>query len=217
MVGMVDTSSRCSCSSVWSGRIGAPSPPMNNDHMSCSGRVRSIGGTMAPPIDQTSFNDDVDVAPPAARPGRATRVPRLGTFCSTGGRSDQLSHGGVVGRRGIEPPVSERRLDYRQLHPMARPTRAGLYTKWPRRRCSAVVNMRMAELVIRRVRGRLARCRTPGHGCWRPRRHRWLEPKEHQHDGCASERSERRERRLPVSGGSAGIGGLPAGRRSTIE
>ena len=31
----------------------------------------------------------------------------------------------VVGRRGIEPPVSERRLDYRQLRPMARPTHAG--------------------------------------------------------------------------------------------
>ena len=85
----------------------------------------------------------VDVAPP-------TGLEPV-TFCSTGSCSSRLSYGGVVralglepslvrgkspvpylsgvtrvvGREGIEPPVSERRLDYRQLRPMARPTHAG--------------------------------------------------------------------------------------------
>ena len=37
----------------------------------------------------------------------------------------------LVGREGIEPPVSERRLVYSQLHPMARPTQLGARRLWP--------------------------------------------------------------------------------------
>jgi len=82
----------------------------------------------------------------------------------------------VVGREGIEPPVSEDGWSTASCapwrdRPMSKPGGAGLDDD-----VSAVVKVLMAGLVARRA-SRLGRCRTPGRRCWRPRRHHWLEPK----------------------------------------
>ena len=136
----------------------------------------------------------VDVAPP-------TGLEPV-TFCSTGSCSSRLSYGGVVralglepslvrgkspvpylsgvtrvvGREGIEPPMSGRRLVYSQLRPMARPTHVEARWRWPRRRCLCSCQGADGRTGCRHG-SRLGRCRTPGRRCWRPRRHHWLEPK----------------------------------------
>ena len=143
----------------------------------------------------------VDVAPP-------TGLEPV-TFCSTGSCSGRLSYGGVVralglepslvrgkspvpylsgvtrvvGREGIERPVSEDGWSTASCapwrdRPMSKPHGGDLDDD-----VSAVVKELMAGLDARRE-SRLGRCRTPSHRCWRPRRHHWREPKGmHAHDG----------------------------------
>ena len=122
----------------------------------------------------------------------------------------------VVGREGIEPPVSEDGWSTASCapwrdRPMSKPGGAGLDDD-----VSAVVKVLMAGLVARRG-SRLGRCRTPGRRCWRPRRHHWLEPKgKCAHDvvrvmrRSAEDQTEASE--LPAHDGPAGIGKLPSSR-----
>ena len=97
----------------------------------------------------------------------------------------------VVGREGIEPPVSEDGWSTASCapwrdRPMPKPGGAGLDDD-----VSAVVKVLMTALDARHV-SRLGRCRTPGRRCWRPRRHHWLEPeKKCAHDVVREQRVKR--------------------------
>ena len=124
----------------------------------------------------------------------------------------------VVGREGIEPPVSEDGWSTASCapwrdRPMSKPGGAGFDDD-----VSAVVKVLMAGLAARRASG-LGRCRTPGRRFWRPRRHHWLEPERNTnmtlHAWYVEAQNVRRGRSvgLPTHDGPAGIGKLPSSRR----
>ncbi len=171
---------------------GRRSRPLSYGELSVDGRGRTCTLRFRRPAPSPFGH--VDVAPP-------TGLEPV-TFCSTGSCSGRLSYSGgvralglepslvrgkspvpylsgvtrVVGREGIEPPVSEDGWSTASCapwrdRPMSKPGGAGLDDD-----VSAVVKVLMAGLVARRP-SRLGRCRTPGRRCWRPRRHHWLEPK----------------------------------------